>query len=458
MTPNPNPTPAVELDATHAVAKNALRGSLAGSVGGKAIEMVTLLLLATLVPRELGSTDYGRFALALTVVTIVSLGLTLGGPTLMTRFVPAAPPDLRLALARRLGGRLLRGRAAQLAVVIAAAVLVGSFDTQRFPRLELALVVSALVASVVTTLILQVLLGLGRTGLWNARYPLQNAVLVVATIYLYHSAGVTGAVGAILVSSLVALVFALAVAGPLLTSPIRTRVEIPAGAMRFGAFQAGGAALTQFTHRGGVIAVAVLVGSEPEVGFTALATGLSLAGTYAILQMFTVSLPFVAPVHLDPGTSGVTHDDVTRAEATLRRLACWILAVIVPLGMIASVTVETWVPTLFGDSYRQSISAFPPAIAIVVLAPLGAFLTQVSALRLRPGASLVAGVVSASTFVVLTAILVPAGGAPAAVTATLAGVGASALVAIRMLPGAVGHWLAWVSFGGVGAVMVASLM
>ena len=85
-----------------------LRGPIAASVAGKTVEMATLILLATLVPRALGPSDYGRFAVALTIVTLGSLALTLGGPALVTRYVPGVPPDEQIPLARALGVRLAR--------------------------------------------------------------------------------------------------------------------------------------------------------------------------------------------------------------------------------------------------------------------------------------------------------------------------------------------------------------
>ena len=67
---------------------------------GKIAEAVTLVLLATVVPRLLGPHDYGQFSVVLTLVAIGSVALTLGGATLLARYVPAAPPAERAPLAR----------------------------------------------------------------------------------------------------------------------------------------------------------------------------------------------------------------------------------------------------------------------------------------------------------------------------------------------------------------------
>ena len=61
-------------------------------------------LLVSVVPRSLGPAGYGVFSLALAIVTIGSASFALGGPSLMSRFVPAAAPELRPALARAPAG------------------------------------------------------------------------------------------------------------------------------------------------------------------------------------------------------------------------------------------------------------------------------------------------------------------------------------------------------------------
>ena len=63
--------------------RSGLRRAVGASMAGKAAELVTLALLATVVPRALGPHDYGRFAVPLTIVTLGTLALSLGGPTVL---------------------------------------------------------------------------------------------------------------------------------------------------------------------------------------------------------------------------------------------------------------------------------------------------------------------------------------------------------------------------------------
>jgi O-antigen/teichoic acid export membrane protein len=401
--------------------------------------MVTLVLLATVVPRVLGPADYGRFSVPLTLVTIGSLALTLGGPTLMARFVPAAPAETRVALARSIGARLARGRAAQVGVVAALALAAVAWAPDVVHPLETTLVVAALALNVATSLALQVTLGLGRTGAWSTRYPLQNAVLVASVLALHPLAGVPGTVVAILLSAGAGLALAAVVAGPVVLDR-RPRVPVPPGAIRFGALQAAGAALVQFSHRGGVLAVALLAGSPDETGYAALAVGIALGVTYAVLQAFTVTLPHLATAGPD-------------SEAVLRRLA-WGLLAALGVGTAASaVLLPTLVPAVFGDDFDGAVTAFAPALALVVLAPLSSLSVQAAALRLRPEAALAGGIASAAGFVVGAVAMVPARGAAGGTAAALAGAAAGAAVSLRMLPGAAGRPLTAASFAGAAAVL-----
>ncbi|MFP5320914.1 MAG: hypothetical protein ACLGIC_03605 [Acidimicrobiia bacterium] len=408
--------------------------------------MVTLLLLATVVPRALGPGDYGRFSVPLTIVTLGSLAMTLGGPTVLARFVPAAPPDQRLALARALGRRLAWGRATQLVAIAAVAAVASIVAPDALPRLDTGLVVVALALNVAATLALQVGLGLGRTGAWSTRYPLQNAVLIAAVLLLRDDAGGTGGVLAILVAAVAGAAFAAVVVAPIVRPPV-DRVPVPEGAIRFGVLQAAGAALVQVTHRGGVLAAALLAGSAAETGYAALATGIALGVTYAILQAFTVSLP-----HLADG------DATADPEAALRRLAGWLLAGLVPAVLVAGAGLDRLVPVVFGDGYADAVDAFAPALALVVLAPANALLVQAAALRLRPDVSAASGAASAATFVLVAVLAVPAWGAAGATTAALAGAGAGALLAARRLPGALGGRLAALTTAGAAAAVLVAVL
>ena len=417
-------------------------------IAGKAAELATLLLLATMVPRVLGPEVYGLFAVALTVVTLGSVAMTLGGPTLLARYVPAVEPAERMALARELTTRLARGRAAQLLVlVLLVGVLVAS-DPERFPVLVTALVLTSLALNVAATLALQLELGLGHTLAWSMRYPLQNAVLVASVLVLHDRWGATGAVVAILLSALTAFALGVLAARPVLQLRVPS-VPLPEGALRFGVVAATGGALSQAAHRGGIIAVALLAGSAAQIGYAALAIGVALAATYAVVQLFTVSLPELAKRDAADSAAG---------EAVLRRLAGGLVGVLLPVTLGVALTLDPLVPLLFGPSYVAATAAFGPALALVVLAPLTAMAPQVAALRLQPTATLYSALAGVLAVVVLAVATVPTWGALGATVATTAGAAVNAAAAMVTLPGAFGTRLAGASMAGAGLVAAAAAL
>jgi O-antigen/teichoic acid export membrane protein len=415
-----------------------LRAPVLAGILGKVAEAVTLVLLATVVPRLLGPHDYGQFSVVLTLVAIGSVALTLGGATLLARYVPAAPPAERAPLARAMTLRLARNRAVLLVGLSVVGWLLVAVDPVRFPPLPTVFVLVALGLNVAATLALQAGLGLGRAGAWSARYPVQNGVLIASVVVLYAAAGVTGAMGAVVVAAVAASVL-----GAVAAAPLRQRggapIPVPDGASRFGLLQAASGALGQVAQRGGVVAVALLAGSGLQTGYAALAVGVALAATYAVVQLFTVSLPVLT-----------RRDD---PEPTLRRLAGVLLAATLPAMAVAVLVIDLAVPVAFGADYAPAAQAFGPALAMVVLAPVNALLVQAAALRLRSEALVHATAAGAVVFVVAAVAAVPAWGAVGATTALLAGAAATALVAIRRLPGAVGPRLAAASLGGAAAVV-----
>lgn len=455
--------------------RSPLRAAVAGSMAGKAVEMVTLVLLATVVPRVLGPVAYGRFAVPLTIVTVGSLALTLGGPAVMNRYVPAAPPADRVGLARALGARLARGRAVQLVAMGAVTALVVALRPDILPPLVTALVALALVLNVAASLVMQMGLGLGRTGAWSARFPLQNAVLVVAVLGLDGVAGPTGAVVALVVAGVAACALAAATVGPALRGD-HSLVAVPDGAQRFGTVQATAAALVQATQRGGVLAVALLAGSAVQTGYASLAIGIALGATYAVLQAFTVCLPHLGGLPdargaavsgrpaLGPLPSGAPTPDhaapgapAPGAEAALRRLAGALLAVIVPAAVLGALLIEVIVPAAFGTGYEGAARAFGPALAVVTLAPLHSLAVQGSVLRLRPEAALAGGVAAAAAFVVAAVIAVPAWGATGGLVAVLAAAAVGLVASLALLPGLAGRALPSATAAGATAVLLAAL-
>jgi O-antigen/teichoic acid export membrane protein len=394
-------------------------------LAGKGVELLTQALLVTAVPAAMGPGDYGEFALALSVVMIASASFTLGGPAIMTRFVPAASPESRDAVARALLLRLGRYRAAQVlaAAVVAAVLSVSAPDT--FPPLDAALVVTALALDVAASVAFQTALGFGHAGLWSFRFPFQNVLLTASALALYEVAGTTGAIGAIALASGGALLLAAPTVVPRLLRAA-PGAPIPAGAMRFGLFQAMSSALGQLQQRGGIVAVAILYGSRAETGFASLAVGIPLAVTYAVRQAFTVQLP---------GLVERSRDDTVAAEAGAERLARRLQLGLMPAALAGALWAGDGLQVVLGQDYAGATEALEPAFGLLPLAPLVAMAAQVAALRLRPEVRLRATAWGTLVFLAVAGAVIPWAGAVGATAAFLAGTFTTLIGFARGLPG-----------------------
>ena len=400
--------------------------AVGSTLWGKALELAAQILLVALVPRVLGPADYGVFALVLTVVSVSSLSMALGGPTLLSRFIPAASPAERDRVARALFIRTARWRGALLSAMVICAITLAAAAPSTFSPEIVVLAIAALVLDVGATLAFHSALALHHTTAWSFRFGVQNAITVVAALAGYGIAGVEGAVAGLAVASGAVFTWgALLVVRPLVTAP--GGGSLPAGVLRFGAVQAIGNIFELLTHRGAIVAVAILAGSSVETGFTALAVGIAMAATYAIWQLFTVQLPgLVAATREEP--------DASLAERSLGRLAAVSLGAGFALAVVGVCLVPVVTPVVFGEKFEGAQPAMAIALAALPLAPFTAIATQVGALRLRPELRACATGAGFAAFAVAAALAVPHWEAAGGAVALLAGSSVSVLVSRLMFP------------------------
>ncbi len=409
---------------------------MAATLAGKAAEWLTLVLLLTLVPRVLGPADYGSFGLTLSLVALGSAAAALGGPAMIARLVAAAPPAERPGLARALAERAARWRSAWIVVIALCGSVLVVADPTRFRLEVVALVVLAVALDIAATLAFHVSLALGRTLLWSLRYALQNAALVAGAIALYETFGLDGALAAIPLS--IALVLAVGIAG--IGGTIRhaaSGVAVPDVATRFAVLQGVSGFLYQFTHRGGVVAVALLAGSADEIGYAALAVGVATALIYVPWQLFTVSLPRLSAL-------GVR--DSAQGDAELRRLAWAALGTVGTISIGAAAFAEPLLSTFVDPAFEAAGPALVPALAVAPLAVLTGWAGAFATVHLRPVERVWIAACGTLGFVV-TLALVPAFGAVGALAALLVGTAASAVAALVRMPALREPTLAVACFG-----------
>jgi O-antigen/teichoic acid export membrane protein len=410
--------------AGHALRRRAAEPVTAG-FAGKGVELLSQVLLVTALPAALGPADYGTFAVALAAVSVVSASVTVGGPAVMTRFVPAAAPGERDGVARALMVRLGRWRAVQVAAVAVGGAVLAAVAPDTFAPDVMALVVIAVAFDVAATVAFQAALAFGGAALWSFRFPLQNTVLAGAALVLHAVFGTTGAVAGIAVASAAALAVASARVAPRLRRAPRG-AAIPPGALRFGLLQGAAGLLTQLQTRGGVLAVALLYGSRVESGFASLAIGVALTPIYAVRQAFTVQLPGLASRH---------REDEAAAEAAAHRLARGLQPLLIAGALVAALWLDDLLPAVLGEGFSGVDSALGPALALLPLAAPTALGTQLTALRLQPELRLQATVAGTLVFLMVALAAVPSAGAVGATSALLAATALALAVFALRLPG-----------------------
>jgi O-antigen/teichoic acid export membrane protein len=420
------------------------RDPVTAGLAGKGAEVLSQVLLVTALPAALGPADYGTFAIALAAVSVISASVTVGGPAVMTRFVPAAAPGERDAVARALVVRLGRWRVVQIAAVAVAGAVLAAAAPGTFPADITALVVVAIALDVGATVAFQAALAFGGAALWSFRFPLQNTVLAGSALILYAAFGTTGAVAGIAIASAAALgVAAGRVAGRLRRAP-RDGV-IPPGAMRFGLLQGASGLLTQLQQRGGVLAVALFYGSRVESGFASLAIGVALTPVYAVRQAFAVQLPELASRH---------REDEAAAEAAAHRLARALQPALIAGALAGALWLDDLLPAVLGDGFRGAEAALGPALALLPLATHTALAGQLAALRLQPEVRLAATIAGTAVFAAVAVAAVPSAGAVGAVSALLAATAAGLAVFALRLPGLMTRFEAAVSVAAAALTIV----
>jgi hypothetical protein len=214
---------------------------------------------------------------------------------------------------------------------------------------------------------------------------------------------------------------------------------------RFAFLQGWSNVLMLAQHRGVVVAAALLAGSRTETGYAALAAGIAVAATYAVWQLFTVTLP------------GFAAADPVSAVAALRRLTDGALLVAVPAAIVAVALVDPLVSALAGTDFGGTETALGPALATLPLAPLTGAVGGAAALLLEPKARLWTAGVGAAALALAAALLVPPFAAAGATGALLVGSGATAFAGILLFPGLVAGRRIALACVGCGIVLAIGL-
>ena len=393
------------------------------TLAAKWLELATQALLILVVPRALGPTAYGEFAVAFAVVSVLSLGLGLGAPLAAIRYLPAVPPTEQAARARAVAASVASSRARILGVATVAAVA-GAVALDLSVPLTL-VVCAAAWCSVGSSVASELGLAVGRPRVWNARFPLENGLVVVAAPAGHALSGSHGAIGGMaLACATTFVVLFQRLAGELRSAP--AGAALPPEAATYARLQTITVILGTFVNRGGPLAMSLAGASSAQTGFAAIATGVGTAGTATMTSLLTVQLPRLVQRGLEK--PGEAEDDAAR---TARATLLVAMAAALPAALIAGPAIELALGPGFAGARDAVVLALPSV-------PLGAVLglaSLISSLRLRPGALTSAWALGGVAFAAVAAVAVPALDAEGAALALLAGVLVASSAATLLLGG-----------------------
>src|SRR5947209_2151583 len=392
----------------------------------KAVELAGQALLLLAVPRALGAAGYGAFAAAFGTVRLVSLALGLGAPLAAMRHVPWADPSDRDSLARAVAAHVAVSRARQLAALTVAA-LVAALVVPGLPLGLVAAVCAASWFSVGSSVVSELALALGRPRVWNARFPLENALVAAAAVAGHAAFGASGAViGIAAASACTFVVLAAPVVPSLLRSP--SAAGLPAGASSYARFETASVILTTVILRSSPAALLVLGASHVQIGYAAIATGVGAAGVGIVLSLVAVQLPRLADL---------ARTDPPAAEAEARGHALATLGIAVAVAVPVAVFARPLLRATLGAGFVGARDALVIALCAPALAAAIGLASQLARLRLHPAPVTLAWACGAATSALLLVTVEPrlgARGASLAMVAGLAAVSGAALVLVRDRP------------------------
>lgn len=392
------------------------------TVVAKSAELTSQALLFLLVPRALGPSGYGQFAPAFGAVSIVAIALGLGAPLAAIRYVPASHPGERLSTARAVAEHVMRSRAGLLTAISVVATVVAIV----VPRAPVGLIVAICASSwfsVGSTILSELALAIGLPRVWNARFPLENLLVLGCAIGGDAAFGISGAIVGIAVATSVTFCALGVFVVPHLAgaSPGQT---LPAGASSYARFETASVIVTTVILRGSPLGMVLLGAAKAQVGYAAIATGVGAAAAGVVLSLFSVQLPRL---------SDIARADLPQAESEARNYTLLVLAVAVLPAVPIAIYATPILRVVLGHGFVGARDALVIALAAAPLTVAIGLGGQVAHLRLRPSILAFAWSCGGLTFIAVGAAAVPGQGSRGAALAVVAALAAAAVVAVALL-------------------------
>jgi O-antigen/teichoic acid export membrane protein len=290
-------------------------------------------------------------------------------------------------------------------------------------------------------------LAIGRPRLWNARFPLENGLVVVAAPAGLAVSGAHGAIaGMALACAATFAVLYRGVARELRAAP--AGAPLPPEAATYARFQTVTVILATLVARGGPLAMPVAAASSVQIGFAAIATGVGAAGQATMFSLLLVQLPRLVQ-------RGVTSPEGAERDAERAGWQALILAMAtaLPAALLAGPAVDLALGREFSGARHALVLALPSV-------PLGAMLglsSVIASLRLRPGAQTSSWGLGCAAFAVVATATIPALDAEGAALAMTSGFLVTSLAAAVLVGGRAMRDVCAAAVAGAALVLAAGL-
>jgi O-antigen/teichoic acid export membrane protein len=310
------------------------------------------------------------------------------------------------------------------------------------------LVCAAAWCSVASSVASELGLALGRPGLWNLRFPVENALVVAAVPLGYALAGADAAIAGMACACVLTFVLLF---GRLAADLHRAAAggELPPGAAAYARLETVSVVLGTTIKRGGPLAMALARASSVQTGFAAIATGAGAAGAATMIDLLIVHLPRLVRLRADAPERAASE-----AERTARVGLLVAMATALPAAVLAGPAIHLLLGSEFSGARDAVVLALPSV-------PLGAALgmaTAVASLELRPRALAWSWVAGAAVFAAGAAVLIPAHDAVGAAVAMTGGLLVAALASAVLVGGRELRRICAAAVAGAVAVAAAGLI
>jgi O-antigen/teichoic acid export membrane protein len=365
------------------------------------------ILAASLMTRQLGVEDFGRYVIVTSLIAIVA-GLTEAGiPSIAARELATSDRDERDRLLANVLG--IRISIALLGVLVAAAfAVVAGYDR----TMVIGTVVAGIGLVVVTVQqTYSIALGVALRFGWLSALDLirQAAFVTVVVALVLADAGLLPLLAATVPASLLPL----AVTFPLIrgSAPLLPRFERSQwlGIVRLVGIYAAAAAVGTI-YVSAVVIVTSLVGTPEESGY--LGAAFRIFSVLGVIPLILVSTAF-------PVLARAAHTDQERLQYAVQRLVDIAVIVGTWMALATALGAAVAIDIVAGADFAPAV----PVLQILSVVLLSGFLAVTGALALvslhRHVALLVGNLCGLAAIIVLTAMLVPSYGAKGAALSML---------------------------------------